>query len=106
MRPQIVTCAPSAAKRSAVASPMPLPPPVTRIDQPAMPAARRSPAITPAPARRPSGAEGVKATGIASKPEMKLAGRRGSVARSAARWMSGMRASRRSNITLSSSRAS
>ena len=38
VRPQIVTCAPSAANRSAVASPMPLPPPVTRTDQPAMPA--------------------------------------------------------------------
>ena len=38
VRPQMVTCAPSAAKRSAVARPMPLPPPVTRMDQPAMPA--------------------------------------------------------------------
>ena len=37
VRPQIVTWAPSAANRSAVASPMPLPPPVTRTDQPAMP---------------------------------------------------------------------
>ncbi len=37
VRPQIVTCAPSAARRSAVARPMPLPPPVTRMDQPPMP---------------------------------------------------------------------
>ena len=48
----------------------------------------------------------MNATGMASKPEMKLAGRRGRVSRPAVRWMSGMRASSRSNMTLSSSRAS
>ena len=37
VRPQIVTCAPSAASRSAVPRPMPLPPPVTRMDQPVIP---------------------------------------------------------------------
>ena len=37
VRPQMVTCAPSAASRAAVARPMPLPPPVTRTERPAMP---------------------------------------------------------------------
>ena len=34
VRPQIATCAPSAASRAADASPMPLPPPVTSAVQP------------------------------------------------------------------------
>ena len=54
----------------------------------------------------PTGALGVNSTGICSIPEMKLAGRRGSEARSTARCRSGSRASTRSTITLSSSRAS
>ena len=37
VRPQMVTWAPSAASRSAVPRPMPLPPPVTRMEWPAMP---------------------------------------------------------------------
>ena len=53
VRPQMVTWAPPAANRSAVARPMPLPPPVTRTDQPAIPAAGSEAAIRRRPRVRP-----------------------------------------------------
>ena len=43
VRPQIVTWAPSDANRVAVASPMPLPPPVTRVALPSIPFTSRLP---------------------------------------------------------------